>query len=198
MKFLFSCVFVVLIAATAAAQTDQTGWEEFAPEGGGFSVLVPTKPVETITTKPNYTMRSYTTTAGRATYVVSYADYQQIKLAPAAFLNANRDRFNKGLQATLVSSREVTVDGHTGIEFTSENPAANIRSQLFLIGKRMFQTASVVFKDTDQTREVDRFFSSFKFIKESVAYLTTPSIGLDALAYSRRGIRPATYASRPA
>jgi hypothetical protein len=57
------------------------------------------------------------------------------------------------------------VNGHAGIDFTSENSAANIRSQLFLIGKRMFQTASVVFKDVDQTREVNRFFDSFKFIK---------------------------------
>jgi len=163
MKLLFSFVLVAVIAATASAQTEQTGWEEFAPDGAGFSVLVPTKPVETVTTKTNYTMHSFTTTAGRATYVASYTDYQQIKLGPAAFLNANRDRFNKALQAKLVTSREITVDGHTGIEFTSENPAANIRSQLFLIGKRMFQTASVVFKDVDQTREVDRFFSSFKF-----------------------------------
>ena len=163
MKLLLSCVLLALIAATASAQTEQTGWEEFAPEGAGFSLLVPTKPVEAIATKKNYTMHSFTTTVGRATYVASYTDYEQIKLAPAAFLTANRDRFNRGLQATLVSSREITVDGHTGIEFTSENPAANIRSQLFLIGKRMFQTASVVFKDTDQTREVNRFFDSFKF-----------------------------------
>ncbi|HVF23959.1 MAG TPA: hypothetical protein VM941_12810 [Pyrinomonadaceae bacterium] len=197
MKSVLACLLLLFAVATASAQTEQTGWEEFAPEGGGFSMLFPTKPVETITAKPNYTMHSFATTSGRATYVASYTDYEQIKLGPAAFLAANRDRFNKGLQAKLVSSREITVDGHTGIEFTSENPAANIRSQLFLIGKRMFQTASVVFKDTDQTREVNRFFSSFKFIK-SVAYLTTPSSGLDALAYSRRGIRPATYASRPA
>lgn len=163
MKFVFSCVLLAVFVATASAQTEQTGWEEFAPEGGGFSMLFPTKPVETITEKSNYTMHSFATTAGRATYVVSYTDYKQIKLASAAFLNANRDRFNKGLQATLVSSREITVDGHTGIEFTSENPAANIRSQLFLIGKRMFQTASVVFRDVDQTREVNRFFNSFKF-----------------------------------
>ena len=163
MKTLLSCLLLLVVVGTAAAQTEQTGWEEFAPEGGGFSILVPTKPVETITTKTNYTMHSFTATSGRATYVVSYTDYQQIKLGPTAFLNANRDRFNKALQATLISTREITVDGHAGIEFTSENPAATIRSQLFLIGKRMFQTASVVFKDTDQTREVNRFFDSFKF-----------------------------------
>ena len=163
MKFIFSCVLVAVIAATAAAQTEQTGWEEFAPEGGGFSMLFPTKPVETITAKPNYTMHSFTITSGRATYVGSYTDYQKIKLGPAAFLTVNRDAFNKTLQAKLVSSREITLNGHTGIEFISENPAANIRSQLFLIGKRLFQTASIVFKDVDQTREVNRFFDSFKF-----------------------------------
>jgi hypothetical protein len=165
MKTFASCVLLYFVMATASAQTEQTGWEEFAPEGGGFSMLFPTQPVETITAKANYTMHSFATTAGRATYVVSYTDYQRIKLGPEAFLLANRDRFIKGLQAKLISSREITVNGHAGIDFTSENSAANIRSQLFLIGKRMFQTASVVFKDVDQTREVNRFFDSFKFIK---------------------------------
>ena len=74
----------------------------------------------------------------------------------------HRDRFNKSLQATLISSREITLDGHTGLEFTSETPAANVKSQLFLVGQRLFQTAAVVFKDVDQTRYVDRFFGSFK------------------------------------
>ena len=159
-------LFVMLLLTTnvvaQTAKVEQTGWEEFTPEGGGFSILFPTKPVEAINKKTAYTMHSFTTTAGRATYVATYTDYEQIKLAPADFLAANRDRFNKSLQATLISSREITLDGHTGLEFTSETPAANVKSQLFLVGKRLFQTAAVVFKDVDQTRYVDRFFGSFK------------------------------------
>ncbi|HET9528653.1 MAG TPA: hypothetical protein VFO99_21005, partial [Pyrinomonadaceae bacterium] len=85
------------------------------------------------------------------------------KLDPATALIQNRDKFNKSFYATLVSSREITVDGHTGLEFTSESPAVNLKSQLFLIGKRLIQTATMVYKDVDQTTSVNRFFESFKF-----------------------------------
>lgn len=166
MKTFLSCVLLLLIATTIAAQTDQTGgWIEFAPEGGGFSALFPSKPTENVNQKPAFTLHSFTATAGRATYVASYTDYEQVKLQPAVFLNANRDRFNKLMQATLISSRDITLDGHTGLEFTSENSAANIKSQIFLVGNRLYQTATVVFKDEDDTRYVDRFFGSFKFKK---------------------------------
>lgn len=165
MKILFSFVLVLSAVVTAAAQTDPPGWIRFAPEGGQFSILFPSQPVETINKKTAYTMHSFTTSANRATYVAAYSDYAEIKLKPAEFLAANRDRFNKGLQATLISSKEITLDGQTGLEFVSENPAANIKSQLFLIGTRLFQTATVVLKDTDQTEWTDRFFASFKFNK---------------------------------
>jgi hypothetical protein len=163
MKIFLSCLVLLVAVTSAAAQTDPQGWVTFVPEGAGFSILFPTQPVENINKKTAYTLHSFTTTANRASYVASYTDYEEIKLKPAEFLLANRDRFNKGLQATLVSSREITLDGHTGLEFVSENPAANIKSQIFLIEKRLFQTATVVFKDTDQTQWTDKFFASFKF-----------------------------------
>ena len=169
-KFILPLLVSLLVIAEAAAQspnataqTQQTGWEEFAPEGGGFSILFPTKPVEAITKKKNYTLHSFTSVAGRGTYVASYSDYLQIKSEPATVLIANRDKFNKSLQATLVNSREITVDGNAGIEFTSENPAATIKSQLFLVGNRLYQIVTMVFKDVDQTTYVNRFFESFKF-----------------------------------
>jgi hypothetical protein len=164
-KLIFAPLVLLLVIAEVAAQSgqaDQTGWEEFAPEGGGFSILFPTKPVEAIQKKTNYTLHSFTSVAGRGTYIASYADYQQIKTEPAAFLIANRDRFIKSMQATLGSSREITLNGHTGLEFTAEHPAAYIKSQIFLVGNRLFQTATMIFKDVDQTTYVNRFFESFK------------------------------------
>lgn len=168
-KIFLALLVSLLVIAEAAAQTpkptpqtNQTGWEEFTSEVGGFSILFPTKPIEATTAKTNYTLHSFTSVAGRGTYVASYTDYKQIKLEPAAFLLANRDRFNKSMQATLVSNREITLNGHTGIEFTSVNSAANIRSQLFLVGNRLFQTVTMILKDVDQTTYVNRFFDSFK------------------------------------
>src|SRR6185503_5883569 len=111
MKIIFSFLFVLsaVITATAQAQaqTDPHGWINFAPEGAGFSILFPTQPVENINKKTAYTLHSFTTNANRATYVAAYSDYEEIKLKPAEFLAANRDRFNKGLQATPISSREI-------------------------------------------------------------------------------------------
>ena len=162
-------VFTLLVFGSVAAQTEQSPWETLAPESAGFSVSMPGKAVETITTKPSFTLHSFSVTMGRATFVASYTDYQPAKLDPATALTANRDKFNKSLQATLITSREITLDGRTGIEFTSETPAADVKSQLFLIGNRMFQTATFVFRDVDETRNVNRFFESLQFTTKSAA-----------------------------
>jgi len=160
----YRIIFVLLLlVSVAGSQGEPSRWVTFAPEEAGFSVLFPGKPVETIDKKPSFTLHSFKLTLGRATFIASYTDYEPGKLDPQTALTANRDKFNKRLQATLVSSREITVDGHTGLEFTSETPAANLKSQLFLIGNRMFQIVTFVFRDVDETRNVDRFFESFKF-----------------------------------
>lgn len=156
---------ITLLVVNIFAQTEPSPWVKLAPRGGGFSVSMPGKAVETIDSKSSFTMHSFTVTVSRATYVASYSDYKPGKLDPATALTANRDRFNRNLQATLISNREITLGGHTGIEFTSETPAATIRSQLFLIRNRVFQTAAVVAKaaDEEQMQNVNRFFESFKF-----------------------------------
>ena len=156
-------VSVASVPTVVAAQSEPSPWVTFAPEDAGFSILFAGKPVETIDKKPSFTLHSFSLTLGRATFIASYTDYEPGKLDPQTALTANRDKFNKRLQATLVSTREITVDGHTGLEFTGETPAANVKSQLFLIGNRMFQIVTFVFRDVDETRNVDRFFESFKF-----------------------------------
>jgi hypothetical protein len=164
-KLIFSLlVLVAALCSNVPAQEEPPGWITLAPEGAGFSVLLPGKATESVTKKTSFTLHSFNVTVGRATYMASYSDYVPGKLDPATALTANRDKFNKSLQATLVSSREITVDGHTGIEFTSETPAANVKSQLFLIGDRMYQTVAFVFRDVDETRNVNRFFDSFRLM----------------------------------
>lgn len=161
-KLISSLLVLVALCNNTPAQEDPSGWITLAPEGAGFSVLFPGKANETVDKKTSFTLHSFNLTVGRATYIASYSDYLPGKLDPATALTANRDKFNKSLQATLISNREITIDGHTGIEFTSETPAANVRSQLFLIGNRMYQTVAFVFRDVDETRNVNRFFDSFK------------------------------------
>ena len=162
-RIFFAPLALLVLFTTSAAQTEPSSWVTLAPEGAGFSVLLPSQATVSISKKASFTLNTFTVTVGRATYVASYSDYLPGKLDPATALISNRDKFNKGLQATLISSREITLDGHEGVEFTSETPAANVKSQLFLIGNRIYQTATFVFKDVDETRNVNRFFESFKF-----------------------------------
>ncbi len=164
-KFCFSLLVLLTLVSNLPAQTDQSGWITLAPEGAGFSILIPGKATESTSKKQSFTLYSFNVTAGRATYIASYSDYAPGKLDPATALTANRDKFNQSLQAKLVSSREITLEGHTGLEFTSETPAANVKSQLFVVGDRLYQTVTFVFRDVDETKNVDRFFESFKFIK---------------------------------
>ena len=163
-KLSFSLLVLFTFLSNVTAQViHQAPWETLAPEGAGFSVTIPAAATEKIEKKTSYTMHAFSVTVGRAIYVASYSDYVPGKLDPKTALTANRDKFNKSLQATLISSREITLDDHTGIEFTSETSAHNVKSQVFLIGNRMFQTITLVYKDVDETRNVNRFFESFKF-----------------------------------
>lgn len=155
-------VLLTLLNNVSAQETDLPPWVTLAPEGAGFSVLLPAAAMQRIEKKTSYTMHVFTVTVGRATYVASYSDYVPGKLDPKNALTANRDKFIKSLQATLTSNREITLGDHTGIEFTSETPAHNVKSQVFLIGNRMIQTVAFVYKDVDETRNVNRFFESFK------------------------------------
>jgi hypothetical protein len=156
-------IVVAIIILFVVQQDPPPPWARFEPQGAGFSVLMPGKPVETIDHRPTYILHSFSVTMGRGTYIASFSDYaSEIRLDHNTALTANRDKFNKALKATLLSSREITLGIHTGLEFTSETPAANVKSQLFLVGNRMYQTATFVFKDVDETRNVDRFFQSFE------------------------------------
>jgi len=156
---------LLIFSFRAAAAQDQlpAPWARFEHEGGGFTVLMPGKPVETITQRPKYTLHSFTVTLGRSVFSVSYSDYvPEVKLDESS-VSSNIEKFNKNLGAKLLTTREMKIDGRTGVEFTAETPALNVKSRVFVVGNRMFQTAALVFKDVDDTIGVDRFFDSFKF-----------------------------------
>ncbi|HEU4710990.1 MAG TPA: hypothetical protein VFS76_05460 [Pyrinomonadaceae bacterium] len=174
-KFKAAVLLLLVFSTVAAAQDEQlpAPWAKFENEGAGFSVLMPGKPVETITKRPKYTMHSFTVTLGRSVFSVSYSDYiPEVKLDDSS-VSSNIEKFNKNLSATLLTKREMKSDGQSGVEFTAETPALNVKSRVFVIGNRMFQTAALVFKDVDDTISVNRFFDSFKFTttKGSVVFV---------------------------
>jgi hypothetical protein len=163
-KSVRGALLLFFIVVGVAAQVD-SGWVRVAPEGGGFAAMMPGKPDEQSQTKEKITTHAYIAKLGRGVYMVSYSDYDSsVKFDPQTELEADRDNFNKVLKATLLTTKNITMDGRQGIEFTSETEVANIKSKVFVRGNRVFQQAVLIFKDSDQTKTVEAFFESFAFV----------------------------------
>jgi len=143
-----------------------TDWAKVAPVGGGFSVMMPGKPEEEVKPGKDFTSHLFTVTTDKAIYLVGYGDYApNIKLNVSGELVANRDNFLKALDAKLIESKEISMDGHAGLEFTGESDQASFKSRVYLFGNRIHQIGVAVFKGKEDAANVDRFFGSFSFTK---------------------------------
>src|SRR5262245_60749675 len=108
MRHLFAGLLLLpILAITVAAQAD-SNWVRVAPEGGGFAAMMPSKPDEQTQTKENITSHAYIAKLDRGIYMVSYSDYDpSVKFDAQRELEADRDNFNKVLEATLLTTRNI-------------------------------------------------------------------------------------------
>ena len=145
---------------------DASGWVKFISDEGHFSVLVPDSPTEKTETTDS-THGPYTThlfiVKGTTVYLIGWVDYDpSFEFNRQAELEANRDNFVKGLGATLLSTRSTVISGYSAIEFTAQTAEKIFKSRVLLVGRRPYQIVIGSPKGTDDTVNVNRFFSSFK------------------------------------
>jgi len=138
----------------------------FNSELGRFSILMPTTPTESIskTDSEHGPYTSYTYIAkGQSVYAIGWVDYDPtFNFNRIGELEANRDNLIKGLKATLVSTKTLTLDGYQAIEFTAETSEQSLKSRVYLVGRRPYQLLTVTRKGVDDSNNTDRFFASFK------------------------------------
>ena len=164
-RSLFSLVAVVLVAVSLNAY--QSDWVTLAPEGAGFSVMLPGKPDEQTNRSDNFTQHLFTLKTAKTIFLATYGDYSpNIKLNPEAELIANRDNFLKSLGATLLDSNKISLDGRAGLEFTGVNSQARFKSRVYLSGNRVHMIVVAVFTGQDDPDNVNRFFASFSFLSK--------------------------------
>ena len=145
---------------------DTSGWIKFSNDLGRFSVLVPTAPTEKSETKESehgpFTTHLFIV-RGATVYLIGWVDYDpSFNFNRQAELEANRDNFVKGLNATLLTTRTTTIDGYSALEFTAETPEKIFKSRVLLVGRRPYQLVIGSPKGSDDTANVNRFFNSFK------------------------------------
>ncbi|MFS8084269.1 MAG: hypothetical protein ACMG6H_01430 [Acidobacteriota bacterium] len=162
-----SAALLGLLAFAWAIDGFQAGdWIQFAPPGGGFSVMMPAKPQEEVTPREDFTSHFFRVTTPNVFYEAGYVDYApSFRLDAAQELEANRDSFLKTINAKLIDSKKITLDGRSGIEFTADGNQASIKSRIYLFGSRMFQITVASGKGRDESDNVNRFLASFAFTK---------------------------------
>lgn len=148
---------------------DASGWIKFSNDLGRFSVLVPTAPSEKSETKDSehgpFTTHLFIVRGSPVSpvYLIGWVDYDpSFNFNRQAELEANRDNFVKGLNATLLSTRTTTIDGYSALEFTAETADKIFKSRVLLVGRRPYQLVIGTPKGSDDTVNVNRFFNSFK------------------------------------
>src|SRR2546423_546638 len=109
--------------------------------------MMPRRPTESVETKELFTVHSFIANTGTALLVAVYVDYApSMKMNEAAELIANRDNFLKGVNAQLIKSREIKLDGRSGLEFTAEDENRLYKSRVYVFGNRVHQIACATVK----------------------------------------------------
>src|SRR5688572_14907527 len=123
---------------------DSSGWVEFTSDAGRFSVLMPEIPEDQAQTTPSehgpYTTHLFVVRDTVHVYLIGWVDYDpKFNFNRQSEMEANRDNFVKGINATLISSRPLTLDGFPALEFTAETADRVFKSRVYMVGRRPYQ-----------------------------------------------------------
>jgi hypothetical protein len=149
------------------AAVDNGGWVRFNSVAGRFSVLMPEIPQDKAETTQSdhgpYTTHLFVVRDDPNVFLIGWVDYDpSFNFNRQAELEANRDNFVKGVNATLTSTRAMQIDGYQVIEFTADTTDRTFKSRVYMVGRRPYQIVIGYPKGTDEEAPVGRFFNSFK------------------------------------
>jgi hypothetical protein len=151
-----------------APNVNNGGWTMFRSDEGRFSVLMPGVPEDPeVKTTPSehgpYTTHMIILKNPPNIFLVGWVDYDpSFNFNRQAEIEMNRDNFVKGLNATLLTSRHLTIDGYAALEFTAEVGDRFFTSRVYMVGRRPYQIVVGSQKGVDISTTVSRFFNSFK------------------------------------
>ncbi|HJU92069.1 MAG TPA: hypothetical protein VJ656_03955 [Pyrinomonadaceae bacterium] len=142
-------------------------WTKFTSDVGRFSVLMPGVPKDTVETKESehgpYTTHLFVLRQPRNVFLIGWVDYDpSFNFNRQAEMEMNRDNFIKGLNATLLNTRVIRIDGYPVLEFRAEGEQRIFTSRVYMVGRRPYQIVIGSPKGVDDSVNINRFFNSFK------------------------------------
>lgn len=153
--------------SVAPAVVDTGGWVRFTSDAGRFTVLMPEIPTDKAETTQSehgpYTTHLFVVRDTTSVYLIGWVDYDpNFNFNRQQELEANRDNFVKGINAKLLNSRFLTIDGYQALEFAAETVDRVFKSRVYMVGRRPYQIVIGTPKGLDDSVTLSRFFNSFK------------------------------------
>ncbi|HEX7952118.1 MAG TPA: hypothetical protein VF523_03495 [Burkholderiales bacterium] len=156
----------LLALSSASSHADDMAWQSVKSDAcGGFTVKLPGKPREESASEKDVILRTYAVERPEGLFTVACVVY-----LPGAKVNienelvTNRDNFNRESDAALVSEAKISLQGVSGVDFTSESVknATNYRARIYADGNRVYMLSAGVKKGQDQLVTIERFLGSFR------------------------------------
>lgn len=158
----------LLLVATATfcfvLKTYSQDWITFDSKDGKFTILLPAEPssqTDTSKSYPSYVTRLLLSKGNGEMYAIGWVDYESgYKFDEQKELEANRDNFIKGINGTLVSSKNTAFRGYKAVEFTATSGGYLWTSKVFMVGTRPYQLVAGSGTGKASGNE-NKFFDSF-------------------------------------
>jgi hypothetical protein len=155
-----------------ASQSSGSDWTQFSPAGGGFTVLMPGTPTEhtdKLATKAGSAEVSYFLAESMAvTYVVSCSKFAKEAVKPETLekrLDNARDGAVESSGGNLKSEKALKLGPHPGRELLLQGSKAFVRTRIYAVGNRLYQTMVVSKKENAHAADAAKFLESFKIVK---------------------------------
>ena len=159
-KIFFLATAIFCFAITSYGQD----WITFNSKEGRFTILLPAQPsaqTDTSNGNPFYITQLLLSKGSGEMYAIGWVDYESsYNFDEQKELEANRDNFIKGINGTLVATKNTAFRGYKAVEFTATSSTYFWTSKVFMVGKRPYQLVAGSSTGKASGNE-NKFFDSF-------------------------------------
>jgi len=159
------------VARVAASQS--SGWIAFAPKDGGFSVMLPGKPIEkslqAATAAGPITVPAYQLASGEFGYMITYRDYPNTPEEVQArdkLLQMAAEKAVTVAGGKVFSSEAISLGDYPGREVKAEIPGSILQTRSYFVKPRLYILMIFMPPDKTASENVSKFFDSFKVLPD--------------------------------
>ena len=167
----------LLVGSLAIAACGGPDWVEFRSVEGGFSVLMPARPLAKThmikTLMGDLPLRMQIVERGDWTFSVAWIDNPE-KMLPAGVektLDDARDRAAVNIQGKVLEDERISLDQNSGREIVIEDATGELLlwMRLFVVGQRLYMVEAAMPRDRRDSDEVTKYLDSFALLSPAAS-----------------------------